>query len=467
MRLNCPRARAAATTQSEVLRTGESSGARRRLAHLLRRVVRAEGFVFAAAQTATSQLLILFLNLAVGVITGRLLGPAGRGVLTAATLWPQLLTSLCFIGLPAAIIFYIRSDRAASNSIITATFLLATVLSTIGVLFGLVAAPLTMRGYSPEEIHLGMICVLATIPFMLFATVRQILLAFNLFATFNTAAILAPSLYLLLLLLLWSSIGVTVWGSALALLGSVTIATGWLCWQTRLHYKPTRHVLASWLRRVGSYTARAAAGDLFSGVNSYVDRLVLVTMLPPRSLGIYAVAYSLSRVMFLVNSAITLVLFPTVAGRPKEEIKFLHDHALRLVVYGVMGAVAFSWLFGSKLIILMFGLEFAGAGPIFGILVIQTGLLCISGPVATLFYAYGSPTYVSTVEAVAFIVAVVELVCLTPPFGNVGAAAAMATSAIVRMVMLFVGISAVLKLAPPRLSLNQSDFAYMRSRLRL
>jgi O-antigen/teichoic acid export membrane protein len=443
---------------------GNRGAGLRRMAILLRRAWRADNAVFAAMQTVAAQMLVLALNMATGVITGRLLGPEGRGVFAAATLWPQLLVTACFVGVPAGIIYHIRSAREASGSVVAAAAILATVLSAAAVAIGAVAMPLTMRNYPPEAVQLAWLCVLATVPYILHLLLRQLLVALDLFAAFNVSAVLAPLIYLVALLAMWASTGVTVAGSALALVGSVAITAIWMCWRVR-HCRPSGRELRLWLRRLASYAARGAVADLLAGVSGYMDRLVLIFMLSPHVLGLYAVAYSLSRVTLVLQTVVNSVFFPKMAGRPRDEVKRLHDHAFRFVLYAVLVGVAAAMALGREAIVILYGKSFADAGLLFGILIVEGGLSCVAQVSVQLFYAFGRPGYVSASQAVGFGVAVVGLACLVPPFGGPGAAAAMAVAAGVRLAVLLAGIPGTLGLCLPRLRPRRSDLTYLKNRL--
>ena len=64
----------------------------------------------AMVQTFVTQILIIFVTLATGVITARFLGPAGRGEQAAVLLWPDFLGNAFALGIGPALLFHLRNN---------------------------------------------------------------------------------------------------------------------------------------------------------------------------------------------------------------------------------------------------------------------------------------------------------------------------------------------------------------------
>ena len=73
-----------------------------------------------------TQVLIVMMNLATGIITARLLGAEGRGVYVAITLWPPLLAMLATAGLNSAVVFRMRRNPGAPDAVAGAALLLGS-----------------------------------------------------------------------------------------------------------------------------------------------------------------------------------------------------------------------------------------------------------------------------------------------------------------------------------------------------
>src|SRR4051812_39221001 len=67
--------------------------------------------VSATLQTFGAQLAVTMINILTGILTARLLGPEGRGLLAVLTLWPQLLGHLAGSAFASGLVYYLKSAR--------------------------------------------------------------------------------------------------------------------------------------------------------------------------------------------------------------------------------------------------------------------------------------------------------------------------------------------------------------------
>ena len=429
---------------------------------LLRRMAGAKSSGFLIVRTMAVQVIVLGLNLVTGVLAARLLGPEGRGVFAAATIWPQLLLATSFLGMPAAIVYFVRGNKDAAGGIFAASLIIGTVFYGLTILVGLALAPWMMRNYSAEAIILAQFCVIATGPYILSLLLRQLFVALGSFTAFNLAVCLQPTLYLIGLLAALAAGGVTVEAAAVCLMASVVLSVVLMGWHAARICRPTTRELRKWLGALTSYSTRGAVADFLSGITAYSDRLILIVFISPAELGLYAVAFSLSRLMLVLQTVVNSIVFPAMAGRDARDVKVLHDHALRFTTYAVVAAVLVVLLVGRTVVVMLYGHSFNEAVVILHILVVEAGLACISGVTSQLYYALGVPGYVSWAQTASFVGVVGGLILLVPTFGAVGAAWAMVLAGAIRLAVLLCGLPLSLKLELPRLSPRSSDLRYLR-----
>ena len=87
--------------------------------------------------------------------------------------------------------------------------------------------------------------------------------------------------------------------------------------------------------------------DMLGAFSQYLDQLLVVLFLAPASLGIYAVAVSASRILNVIPTSVSTVLFPTVlaAIRLPDRLELVwisaghDDHHCRrsLIVLSILG----------------------------------------------------------------------------------------------------------------------------------
>jgi antigen flippase len=223
--------------------------------------------------------------------------------------------------------------------------------------------------------------------------------------------------------------------------------------------------LAASVRQIASYAGRASLSDITSGLMSNIDRLVLISFVSPGELGQYAVVYSFSRLIQIPQVGITMVLFPVMSGRSTEEVKPLHDHALRFTLYTLTGALALFLSLGSFLLKMLYGDQFGDLTVLCDILFLEAGFGCIAGVVTQLYMSTSYPGYISFAQGASLTVAAIALAIFVPALGDIGAAIALLIASAFRLAILFLGVPFRLQLPVPRLYPVRADFKYLWMKL--
>jgi enterobacterial common antigen flippase len=433
---------------------------------LLRGLLRSDRGGSVVVQTVATQVIAVGLTMVSGVVTARLLGPEGRGVFAAVTLWPQFFVAVTFLGMPSAMIYHIRKSRDQAGTIFSASLLVAALYTVLAVAAGFLLVPATMRNYPAEALTLSYVAILATGGYLFLVLLRQLFVALGLVAAFNVSVCLAPLVYLLGLLATHATGTLTVASSTAWLIGSVAVTATWMCWHVRTVCRPRATAFTAWLRALLAYSTRSAAGDLMIGLAIYSDRLILVFMVSPSELGFYAVAYSLSRTILTLEIAFNSVVFPKMIDRPRAQVKELHDHAFRFIGYTALAIMVVMVVIGPTVIAAFYGSSFRVSALILDVLVLEAGLICVSTVAARLFYALGLPGYASLAQVARFVATLVGLTFLVPAFGALGAAVAMLLGESTRLLVLLWGLPHRLGLPLPRLVPRRADISYLREQFR-
>src|SRR3954451_14476836 len=93
------------------------------------------------SSTTIANVALLVCGAATGILSSRLLGPHGRGVLQAIWLWPVLLATLGLAGMPEALVFYSASDEAHASRYLTTAVLCAAIPGAVLLVAGYVLMP--------------------------------------------------------------------------------------------------------------------------------------------------------------------------------------------------------------------------------------------------------------------------------------------------------------------------------------
>lgn len=419
----------------------------------VRAVLAGRGMAAAFAQTMAAQVLVVALNVATGVLTARVIGPEGRGVFTAVTFWPLFISFVAVAGLGNAAVVRLRTEPDRAGGIVAATLSLALLAGLAAGALGALAAPWLMgHRYGPDVVAFAVAATLVvTVLNCLNLVLRPLLIGLDRLGAANAGTWANAGLYLAALLGVWGAWGLTGETAALCQFGAGAVILAWL---GRRLFAAVRPSLAGWrghARALGAFAGRAAPGEVMATIAQNLDKLVLVPLIPAAELGLYAVAFSLSRLMMIIQVAIGSVALPAMAGREPAAAKAVHDGLFRGVLAAVLAVCAGAFLLGDWALSLLYGQAFAGAGPLFRVLVVEAALTCLCTPCVQLFLGLGRPGHVSRIEGAALAVSLGGLVALVPWLGALGAAIAVALSAALRLGLLLRGLSSVLRLGPPSL----------------
>jgi len=418
----------------------------------------------AAAQTFVVKIAVLGLNVATGVLTARALGPSGRAEQAAIQIGVGLLPALLSFGLPVAIQYRLRSDPARQEQFVS-------VATTLSIAFGVVAAVLSIfilphvvtRYPAPivRASELVMVVAPLAILYQVFCAVLQARGQFG-EANFTRYAIPLSTLVALVGLLLAHR--VTPLTSALAYIAPLLWIVPWL-W-VRVRPKRTLSGVRDIAGSLLHYGLRSYVIDILGTLIAQIDQVLVIGLLSPFSMGLYAVALSAARSADLFSQPIVLVLFPRASALPPAQIV---DMTLRVT------RIAIALLFVTTLLIVaampillpaFYGRAYLASVPVAQIIVVSITLSGAGYVFAQAYMAAGRPGVIALINVFGLATVVPALVFLIPRFGLVGAAWALVISTCVRLLTSLCCFPLIFKVPIPSLILTRADVRYLKASLR-
>ena len=379
----------------------------------------------ALRSTVTTNLTLVTIALATGVLTPRLLGPAGEGELTAIQTWPLLLGTLAMLGLDTAPVYFIARQPEKGRQFTSTATLIGLFSSVVVGAAAWVALPLLLSAQQPEVISAARVFLLIGVIYAAVGIPHGALRGAHAFAVWNVLRVAPAVSWLCILLLSWlgghpSAIPLSRW----YLIGTFACGLPFL-------FVAARKLQGSWMpnTRLASRMLRfglpSAVTSVPQSVNLRLDQLLIIAFLPARSLGFYVAAVAWSGAVGPLLSAVGSVLFPHVsAERDKDRQGNLLATALQ---GGALVAVATCvplMLLAPYGLSLVFGSRFAPSIPSAIVLVPAGAILAWAGIAEEGLRGLGRPTIVLVAEAVAALVTLASLPVLLHLYGIVGAAEA-------------------------------------------
>lgn len=434
------------------------------LGGLIRRALagfRGKRSVGAAVRITAVRLVALFGNVGSGLLTAAFLGPDGRGEQAALLIMPSIVGAVSSLGLHASLIYNMRTDPENEARYFGNALLLCLCSSLAACVAGWVVTPWFLSRYDAGTVWLARVllfCVPLVITGSMFTGVLE---AHGRFAGASRVLYLQSLGTLALLVLLaaggWMTPHVTAWAYV-----APSIPTFLYLWsRARQVLRPRPVLRGPYTRRLLDFGLRFYGVDILGGLSVYLDQAVIVVLLDPASVGVYAVALSLSRVLMVAQGAVATVLFPSITGRDKIDVVEIVARVTRLTavvnIVLALGAAAM----GPALLLVLYGSRFQAALVPFLILLAEAVATSGARTLAQAFTSNGRPGAVTAVELAGVVASVGAMLLLVPSYGINGAASAMLLAGLVRLACVAGSFGIVLGVRLPRMVVTRADIAWV------
>ncbi len=384
------------------------------------------------------------LTICTGILTARALKPQGRGELAAMILWPIFLSQAFTLGLPSSLLYSLCLKRFKDRSLIGTAMLLGLLLSGITTILGVVLLPLWLVHYPAEDVRMAQWFMISTPATILLLIGRSALEARGRFGTSSFLYISAPIFNVIGLLGLLFSHSFTpiaaAWVYVLSGIPPLAIILANLWFDLVPVWQDVPKAVGGLL----SYGLRSYGIDLCGSLSQYVDQALVLKLLMPAEMGSYVVALSLSRIINVVFTSVTAVLFPRAVN---QDLLSNLRLSVRSLIASLMVAIPASTclvLFAGFALRLLYGKEYAVATGLLKILILEA---IISGSVTVmsqLFMAIGRPGTVTLLQVAGLVTAIPLMTVLVPRWGAEGAGVALVISAVLRSFLLWLSYRRIL-----------------------
>jgi antigen flippase len=420
----------------------------------------------AFAQTLLAKLFLLFANLATGVIVARSLAPTGRGEQAAMTMWPGLLCGILSMGLGLALTYGIRRQPDRKSELLSTSILLALGFGALATTIGIVFVPHWLVRYDRSVIAFARLMLLI-VPFMMATFVLQAAFEAHFdFTTSNLSKLLQQIVTVVILGLLAITHRLTPFTSTLGYLLPWAVVPVVLAWRLRdliTLRLPNFRVSA---KELLSYGTRSSAIDLLGTLSGQVDQVLVVGLLSAGGLGLYSVALSVSRVLFVFHASLVTVLFPRAASLKPTEVFALMPRAARITSLMASVAAACLIVLLPYILVPLYGGAFKGVIPIARILCVEIVITGAASVLSQSFMATGKPGTVALLQVIGLLVTIPLLLILIPRFGLSGAALALLVSSTCRLAAVMACHPILLKTKLPNLIVTRGDIVFLLSKVK-
>jgi O-antigen/teichoic acid export membrane protein len=405
------------------------------------------------------------LGLSCSMITARSLGPAGRGEQSAILLWPYLVTGLAGFGIAPALSYYTSRSISSEGGLLFAASILAVVAGLVGSAVGSLILPHYLTRYSQDVIHAAQVIILFA-PLILLGDVFRINLeARGEFSPSNWSRVWATLFTLLSLTLLWLVHALTPFSSSLALWLPSAAQTVRLGFDLSDRFSFDFRGIIPNSRKLLSYGLRTYGTEVFYAFSGQVDQAIVIAFLTPSALGLYAVALTASRTLNTLVLSLIMVLLPRACRLDFDSAIDLVGRTARInnLVTSIGALVLFAII--PVLLPLFYGKAFSSAVLITRVLILDALLMSAAAVLAQAFLATGRPAVETLLQAGWLLASVLFLTLLVPRMGLIGAAFALVSASLVRLLATLASYPLVLHRPLPCLVPNAGDMRYIKSKI--
>ena len=375
--------------------------------------------------TAVANVLMAGLAVLTGILSARLLGPQGRGELAAIQLWPTLLLLLSELGMSDALVYYsAREPRAGLGYLATAVIMaLATCVPVMVIAYAAMPLFLATQSWAVISAARGYLFLLPVNA--LFGLSYHILRGRGDFSAWNAARLIAPIVWLIVLLLGWGLGKHDPRFYAFSYLSlfamSLMLVLGLVVKRIEGSFRPD----VAKVRRLLGYGLACLLSGIPRLISSRLGQVMIAASLPAEMLGLYVASVAWSMMVNPLVSSISTTVSPRVAseGDRDRQCQIFAQASRATVLVSVL--VTPGTIVCTPLILpVLFGRSFASAVPIACVLLGGAAIANINDTLGQGLRGFGFPSWAARAESVGAFVSVIVLLLLLGPLGMSGAAVA-------------------------------------------
>lgn len=434
-----------------------------------RKVLRGSGLFQTILRTSAVNLLVMILSTLTAIVTARMFGVVGKGEFSAILFWPTFLAGVVGFGLPTSLIYNMKRTTGKGAEFVRAGFLFQVPVSVFAGFIAWYSMPVWLGNYPAAVVDMARWYTVAVLPLLLAINLLVALAqSVDNFKVYNGVRLFVPLLNVAGLVVLWAAGNTRLDSAALVFFVTTTGVVIWALVKLRheLSLNWFRKIETASVRRLFGYGSRVFGVDLLGTLYSQFDKIIILSMLTAKELGLYTVVYALSRMFNVVQMAITNVIFPKVTGLSKEKIIETVGRAFRLSLILMTIIVIPSMFIGRYLMGILFGQQFLEASTALYLLSFECVLGGGSWILAASFNAMGRPGLVLVRQIIALALTIGLCFLFTPLYGLNGIALALLIGAFIRMLVTLTSMRIVFKVRLTGMLFNKNDFRYLIERLK-
>lgn len=389
---------------------------------------RARDLVHDGVFTFVLQTLAIVGSLAVGVLTARILGPAGKGIYAMPVVQAGLV-SAWFSGLSSSTSYFLLNQRAGRRIVLPLTVVTIAFVVVSAVAVGIIALIGNALWAAPAAIA-SLPATAAVFAVRGYVTgIKQV----RYVSTLSVGTVVATLAFTVAGFLTIShspAVAIVAWVASTTLVGIVA-------WIAMLAH--ARSLESGQQVRVFDFvrfSMKGGAAALVSLLNYRADLYIVAIMLPFSDLGLYSVATSAPQALLFPAQVASIVASPHIGGLDRRAAAELTARCVRhsLLVSVLICIVVFA--IAPLVVKLFYGAAFVPLVPALRVMLVGVIALSLAGPISS-FYTLklAKPEIPLVVAGISAVICIAGTVISIPHFGIVGAASASSAAYVITQIL--------------------------------
>lgn len=406
-------------------------------------------FLKSTVITFITNIFIFTVSILTTIVTSRMLGPDGKGVLSVANNVITFLILILGFGLEASNVFYIGKNKKNVNSALGVNLAIALFSSVILVLMYFLNLKYNLKFLKGLD-DKTLIVVFLTIPILNFkSTSISILLGLQEVIKYNKVNIIDKITTFILLIIFIFSLKTPYWvivSNAISVIVMLIILMYILI--NKKSYRITFDNIL--FKDMIKYGIKNQIGNIIQLLNYRLDVFIINYFLPVAQVGIYTNAVALGETMWQVSGSVATVVYPmTTNSTDKLKMKDFINKTTRITFYIVLICSLVLVLLSKPIILILLGKDFLGSADALIYLIPGISVFSISKIIANYIAGVGMLEKNIIASTVSCIATVILDLILIPRIGIIGASIATSISYIVFTIII---ISFYVKITDSKIS---------------
>ncbi|WP_139903792.1 oligosaccharide flippase family protein [Clostridium thermarum] len=378
--------------------------------------------------TLGTNIVIFSISILTTLLTARLLGTAGKGVMSVGNNVISFGILIFGVGVEAASIYYIGKNNENLNSALG----INAALSAFSILALSAVYALNLRFdfkiFQGLDSYILPVVFLAVAAGLLRSGMLNSLLALQDFGRYNKINLLDKVLTFIFLL-----VAILLFKSAEAALASyffsIVVISAILIWVLRIRYKARPKIKNNLYLSFFKFGIKGQLGNIISMLNYRADIFLITYFQDLRAVGIYSVAVALGETMWQIPGSISTVIYPmTTNSKDKLGMKFFISKVTRITLFIVTVGGIILVLISEPIIVFLMGPDFRESSTALIWLIPGICIFSVSKVLANYISGLGHIEKNIIASSTATVINIILNISFIPRMGIVGAAFATSIS---------------------------------------